>query len=182
MVEPFWSDTTPEGAMKAIGIAAALGTTSAYTWLKVPIVPSMKRVMAATTLPSLVLGGGGPARFEAWEARARDSLPCRGSVVGRSLLYPDDDDVATSSRYGRRPGDEREDVSTTALETINHVIGGAETAGASTRTAPVYDPATGQVARHVLLGEPADVDAAVQAARAAFDDAGATRRSCAARG
>ena len=60
-------------------------------------------------------------------------------------------------------------MSTTALETINHVIGGAQTAGASTRTSPVYDPATGQVQRNVLLGTPADVDAAVNAARAAFD-------------
>jgi len=59
-------------------------------------------------------------------------------------------------------------MSTTALETVNHVIGGARTAGASTRTSPVYDPATGQVQRTVLLGEAADVDAAVQAARAAF--------------
>jgi malonate-semialdehyde dehydrogenase (acetylating)/methylmalonate-semialdehyde dehydrogenase len=59
-------------------------------------------------------------------------------------------------------------MSTTALETINHVIGGAQTAGASVRTSPVYDPATGQVQRNVLLGEAADVDAAVQAARAAF--------------
>ena len=38
----------------------------------------------------------------------------------------------------------------------------------STRTAPVYDPATGHEQRHVLLAEPADVDAAVQAAKAAF--------------
>lgn len=60
-------------------------------------------------------------------------------------------------------------MSTTALETINHVIGGEQTAGVSTRTAPVYDPATGQVQRHVLLAEPADVDAAVTAARAALD-------------
>ncbi|WP_121257882.1 CoA-acylating methylmalonate-semialdehyde dehydrogenase [Solirubrobacter pauli] len=54
------------------------------------------------------------------------------------------------------------------METINHVIGGAQTAGASTRTSPVYDPATGQVQRNVLLAEPQDVDTAVQAARAAF--------------
>jgi malonate-semialdehyde dehydrogenase (acetylating)/methylmalonate-semialdehyde dehydrogenase len=58
-------------------------------------------------------------------------------------------------------------VSTTALESINHCIGGRETAGASTRTAPVYDPATGAEQRRVLLAEPADVDAAVQAAKAA---------------
>jgi hypothetical protein len=95
MVEPFWSDTTPEGAMKAIGIASALGTTSAYTWLKVPLVPKMKRVMRATTLPSLVLGGSGPARFDAWADAL--SLPnVIGLVVGRSLLYPEDEDVAGS--------------------------------------------------------------------------------------
>src|SRR3954469_17015561 len=59
-------------------------------------------------------------------------------------------------------------MSTTALETINHWIGAQQTAGVSTRTAPVYDPATGQEQRHVLLAEPEDVDAAVQAAKAAF--------------
>jgi malonate-semialdehyde dehydrogenase (acetylating) / methylmalonate-semialdehyde dehydrogenase len=60
-------------------------------------------------------------------------------------------------------------MSTTALETINHCIGGQQTAGVSTRTAPVYDPATGRAQRHVLLAEPEDVDAAVQAAKAAFE-------------
>jgi hypothetical protein len=95
MVEPFWSDTTPEGAMKAIGIASALGTTSAYTWLKVPLVPKMKKVMAATTLPCLVLGGSGSARYEDWESVLK--LPTvKGLVVGRSLLYPDDGDVAAA--------------------------------------------------------------------------------------
>ena len=59
-------------------------------------------------------------------------------------------------------------MSTVQLETIDHVIGGATTAGASTRSAPVYDPATGHEQRRVLLGEAADVDAAVQAAKAAF--------------
>ncbi len=93
MVEPIWSDISPEGAMKAIGIASALGTTSAYTWLKVPLVPKFKRVMAATTLPSLVLGGGGPARFDAW-AKALEHDAVIGLVAGRSLLYPDDGDVA----------------------------------------------------------------------------------------
>jgi hypothetical protein len=95
MVEPFWSDTTPEGAIKAISIASALGTTSAYTWLKVPIVEDMERVMAASTLPALILGGGGPANYEAW--RHALSLPTvQGLVIGRSLLYPHDDDVAAA--------------------------------------------------------------------------------------
>jgi malonate-semialdehyde dehydrogenase (acetylating)/methylmalonate-semialdehyde dehydrogenase len=52
--------------------------------------------------------------------------------------------------------------------TIPHRIGGEETSGASTRTAPVYDPATGEVQAEVVLAEPADVDAAVAAAREAF--------------
>jgi len=52
--------------------------------------------------------------------------------------------------------------------TIRHRIGGEETSGASSRTSPVYDPATGEVQAEVLLAEPGDVDAAVAAAREAF--------------
>jgi malonate-semialdehyde dehydrogenase (acetylating)/methylmalonate-semialdehyde dehydrogenase len=59
-------------------------------------------------------------------------------------------------------------VSTVQLKTIEHRIGGVATAGASTRTAPVFDPAAGTQQAQVLLAEVADVDAAVQAARAAF--------------
>jgi len=59
-------------------------------------------------------------------------------------------------------------VSTVQPETIRHCITGTEETGASTRTAPVYDPSTGHAHRHVLPAEPADVEAAVQAAKAAF--------------
>ncbi|HET6549909.1 MAG TPA: CoA-acylating methylmalonate-semialdehyde dehydrogenase, partial [Solirubrobacter sp.] len=71
-------------------------------------------------------------------------------------------------------------MSTVQLEQVQHQIGGQATAGASTRTAPVYDPATGHEQRHVLLAEPADVDAAVQAAKAAFEswrDVSVSRRA-----
>jgi len=51
---------------------------------------------------------------------------------------------------------------------IAHRIAGEETRGVSTRTSPVYDPATGEVQAEVLLAEPADVDAAVGAASEAF--------------
>jgi malonate-semialdehyde dehydrogenase (acetylating) / methylmalonate-semialdehyde dehydrogenase len=51
---------------------------------------------------------------------------------------------------------------------IAHRIGGEETSGRSTRTSPVYDPATGEVQAEVLLAEAADVDAAVASAREAF--------------
>jgi malonate-semialdehyde dehydrogenase (acetylating)/methylmalonate-semialdehyde dehydrogenase len=51
---------------------------------------------------------------------------------------------------------------------IAHRIGGEETSGASSRTSPVYDPATGEVQAEVVLAEASDVDAAVTAAREAF--------------
>jgi malonate-semialdehyde dehydrogenase (acetylating)/methylmalonate-semialdehyde dehydrogenase len=60
-------------------------------------------------------------------------------------------------------------VSTTTSRSIQHRIGGQETAGTSGRTAPVWNPATGEQQAEVLLAEPADVDAAVQAAKAAFE-------------
>jgi len=59
-------------------------------------------------------------------------------------------------------------VSTVQLESIDHVIGGRRTAGTSTRSGPVFDPATGEEQRRVRLATAADVDAAVAAASAAF--------------
>jgi malonate-semialdehyde dehydrogenase (acetylating)/methylmalonate-semialdehyde dehydrogenase len=71
-------------------------------------------------------------------------------------------------------------MTTVQLRTIQHRIGGQETAGASTRTAPVWDPATGQQQAEVLLAERTDVDAAVQAAKTAFEtwgDVSVSRRA-----
>jgi malonate-semialdehyde dehydrogenase (acetylating)/methylmalonate-semialdehyde dehydrogenase len=56
------------------------------------------------------------------------------------------------------------------MRTIEHWIGGGETTGSSTRHGVVWNPATGQEQAHVLLAEPTDVDAAVQAAAKAFED------------
>jgi malonate-semialdehyde dehydrogenase (acetylating)/methylmalonate-semialdehyde dehydrogenase len=56
------------------------------------------------------------------------------------------------------------------MRTIEHWIGGGETAGSSTRHGVVWNPATGQEQAHVLLAEPSDVDAAVQSAAKAFED------------
>ncbi len=70
--------------------------------------------------------------------------------------------------------------SVATTRTIRHRIGGEETAGDSTRTAPVYDPATGEVQAEVVLAEPVDVAAAVAAARAAFEgwsEASVSRRA-----
>ncbi|HET9736714.1 MAG TPA: CoA-acylating methylmalonate-semialdehyde dehydrogenase [Solirubrobacteraceae bacterium] len=71
-------------------------------------------------------------------------------------------------------------MSTTTTRTIQHRIGGAETPGSSGRTAPVYDPSTGEVQAEVVLAEREDVDRAVQTAAAAFEtwgDVSLTRRA-----
>jgi len=51
---------------------------------------------------------------------------------------------------------------------VVHWIGGQRVAGTSGRTGPVYDPATGAIAREVDFASKAEVDAAVRAARDAF--------------
>ena len=108
MVEPFWSsraggrvynDLTPDAVIKSVGITSALGRTSAYTWMKLPVVPEMDRVMDSTTLPTLLLGGDPATSPEETYQSWRDALALpavRGLVVGRTLLYPGDDDVAAA--------------------------------------------------------------------------------------
>jgi malonate-semialdehyde dehydrogenase (acetylating)/methylmalonate-semialdehyde dehydrogenase len=56
------------------------------------------------------------------------------------------------------------------MSTIEHWIGGEFTAGRSTRKGPVFNPATGEQRHEVVLAAPADVDAAVAVARAAFEE------------
>ena len=106
MVEPFLShrvdgrvrnELSTEAMIRVVAVSAGLGTTSAYTWLKVPVVDDMERVMAATTLPALILGGevsaDQEAAVESWKKAL--ALPTvQGLVIGRALLYPPDDDVA----------------------------------------------------------------------------------------
>ena len=54
------------------------------------------------------------------------------------------------------------------MRTVQHWIGGALTDGRSTRTAAVWNPATGEHQADVLLADETDVDAAVGAAASAF--------------
>ncbi|WP_114853118.1 deoxyribose-phosphate aldolase [Brachybacterium sp. YJGR34] len=114
MVEPFLSsrpggpgttivnDLSPDAVIRSIHIAQGLGATSAYTWLKLPAVQDMERVMDATTMPALILGGDpvddDPATLRASWKRALDRPNVRGLVVGRTLLYPAGDDVTAAVR------------------------------------------------------------------------------------
>ncbi|MFC0624401.1 Cgl0159 family (beta/alpha)8-fold protein [Kribbella deserti] len=108
MVEPFWSTRQdgrvtnlldPDSVIKSIQIASGLGATSAYTWLKLPVVDDLPRVMEATTLPTLLLGGdptGAPEDTYASWGKALKLPSVRGLVVGRALLFPPDGDVAAA--------------------------------------------------------------------------------------
>jgi hypothetical protein len=106
MVEPFIShrvdgrvrnDLSTEAVIRSATVAAGLGRSSAHTWLKLPVIDDMEPVLAATTLPVLLLGGevaaDQDAQFATW-AQVLGNPQVRGMVVGRSLLYPPDGDVA----------------------------------------------------------------------------------------
>jgi len=56
----------------------------------------------------------------------------------------------------------------TTLPLLAHWVDGAPYAGSSTRTSPVYNPATGLVTKNLTLATAADLDAAVANAQAAF--------------
>lgn len=108
MVEPFIShrldgrvrnDLSTDAVVRSVTVAAALGRTSAYTWLKLPVVDDMERVAAASTLPVVLLGGEASVdddgAFDRWRQALK--LPTVvGMVVGRALLYPPDGDVAAA--------------------------------------------------------------------------------------
>lgn len=108
MVEPFLSVRRdgrvvnlldPDSTITSVAIASALGATSAHTWLKLPVVDDLPRVMDSTTLPTLLLGGdpqGDPHDTYASWGRALELPAVRGLVVGRALLYPPGGDVAAA--------------------------------------------------------------------------------------
>jgi DhnA family fructose-bisphosphate aldolase class Ia len=84
-------DPSDEQLIKVVSIASGLGSSSAYSWLKIPGSTRMGEVAAATTLPILMLGGDpgseSAATFDRWES-AMTHPNVRGLVAGRSLLYP----------------------------------------------------------------------------------------------
>ncbi len=108
LIEPFICESvdgrvrnilTAEAAVRSATVAAGLGGTSAYTWLKLPVVPEMEQVLSATTLPVVLLGGevavDSAAQRDTWR-KALAYPSAVGLVVGRSLLYPPDGDVAAA--------------------------------------------------------------------------------------
>jgi len=108
IVEPFIArreagrtrnDLSPDAVIRSIAIASGLGDTSAYTWLKIPVVDDMARVAEASTLPTVLLGGDSGEAPDEMFARWQQALALpnvRGLAVGRNILYPPGDDVAAA--------------------------------------------------------------------------------------
>lgn len=89
-------DPSVEALIRVVAIASGLGSSSAYTWLKLPAVERMAEVAGATTMPILMLGGDPGDRAEAVFALWRSAMEqpnVRGLVAGRALLYPSNGDV-----------------------------------------------------------------------------------------
>ena len=89
-----------------------------------------------------------PCQFSADGPRKRDGVPCR--------------------RDHHRSASAASSAARDDLPRVNHWIGGKRVPGTSGRTGPVYNPATGDVAREVDFASVEEVDAAVKAAHDAF--------------
>lgn len=87
---------TKEALARIVGVAAALGDSSRYLWLKLPYCDGYETVARATTLPILLLGGesaGDPAPFlTQLEKALAAGRNVRGALVGRNVLYPGEED------------------------------------------------------------------------------------------
>jgi len=93
-------DTNPDALIKVVAIASGLGSSSAYSWLKLPTSDRMDEVAAATTLPILMLGGEPKGAsgdiFDQWSTAMKEPN-IRGLTAGRTLLYPSDGDSETAA-------------------------------------------------------------------------------------
>lgn len=92
-------DPRVEALVKVVAIASGLGSSSAYTWLKVPPSDRMAEIAGATSLPILMLGGepeNNPDETFAKWSRSLNEPNVRGLVAGRALLYPHDGDSANA--------------------------------------------------------------------------------------
>ena len=86
----------PIELLKQIGVLSGLGGNTARTWLKIPVCEDYERVVRATTMPLLMLGGAShndPEPTIREFARGLTGGPnVRGAMVGRNVLYPGKDD------------------------------------------------------------------------------------------
>lgn len=84
--------------IKQMGVASALGYSSLNTWLKIQVTPDFDRVVLASSLPLLMLGGeskGNPTdMLEQFHMGISMGGNVRGAMVGRNVTFPGPDDPA----------------------------------------------------------------------------------------
>ena len=91
---------------RLVGVASALGETSAHLWLKLPWCEGFEGVARATTLPIVLLGGPAVGDATPLLEQVADGLATganvRGTLVGRNVLFPGDEDPLAVARavYG----------------------------------------------------------------------------------
>jgi len=82
--------------VKVIGVASALGDSSRHLWLEIPYAEGFDRIARSTTLPLLMVAGGitgDPTPvFNQFIDGLRARRNVRGALMGRSILFPGDDD------------------------------------------------------------------------------------------
>lgn len=115
-LEPLTTNGSPDDLVRLVGVASAMGYSSAHRWLKLPMVGDMARVAAATTCPIVLLGGGNPGTTEQLVANVTEALAAgpnvRGLMIGRGVLYPEDDvdPVVVASKLAAAVYEEEQEV------------------------------------------------------------------------
>lgn len=93
-LEPLVPGNTVDELVRLVGVATAMGSSSLYRWLKLPMVDHFERIAAATTCPIVLLGGKTPGTPDELKRKIQISLSAgpnvRGIMIGRGVLFPDD--------------------------------------------------------------------------------------------
>ena len=102
--------------VRVIGVASALGNSSRGLWLEVPYCEGFERVARSTTLPIITVAPGVSGDPTPMLVQLGDGMKARrnvrGVLMGRSVLFPGDDDplsFALSVTVVVREGREAED-------------------------------------------------------------------------
>jgi len=87
-------DADPDKLIQLISVSSALGDSSRNVWLKIPFTDQFDRVVASTTLPTVILGGGASHSKQEFLDNIRRAMDTgrqvRGTMIGRNMLYPKD--------------------------------------------------------------------------------------------
>ena len=140
------------GAVRGKGLMFAVDLVDPAT--RRPSPPLASRMLEATKERGLLIGKGGLVGQHAADGAAADAD--RGRGQGRA------------GNPHRRPHRGERGGKQTVTKHVTHWIGGKPWDGEAGRHGDIYDPATGQVSGQVDFAAPAEVDAAVAAAKDAL--------------